>query len=102
MSFIPGGGANIFIANGQSQGFTFTWSSSGWHVTTFFQGEPQNTGASLALTSGDTRRYNDGTFSFDFSVMIICWIVTFYIILILNDLAFLHFQFTIYFAVSDG
>ena len=68
MSFIPGGGGNIFIASGQTQGFTFTWGSSGWQGNTFFQGQPLNTGAALSFTAGAVRRNNNGTFSFDFSI----------------------------------
>ncbi len=68
MSFIPGGGANIFIANGQSHAWVFTWNSAGWKGNTFFQAEPLNTGASLTFTAGAVRRNNNGTFSFNFSI----------------------------------
>ncbi len=67
MSFIPGGGANIFIASGQTQGWVFTWNSPGWQGNTFFQPEPLNTGASLTFTAGAVRRNNNGTFRFNFS-----------------------------------
>lgn len=68
MSFIPGGGANLFIANGATQNWIFTWGSSGWQGNTIFQGDAQNTGAGLSFTAGAIRRNNNGTFSFDFSV----------------------------------
>jgi hypothetical protein len=68
MSFIPGGGAGIFIASGQTQGFTWTWSGAGWQGNTFFEAQPLNTGASLAFTAGPVHRNNNGTFTFDFSI----------------------------------
>lgn len=85
MSFIPGGGANIFIASGVAQSFTFTWHGSGWKGNTFVQGQPLNTGASLAFTAGAVRRNNNGTFSFDFSIRNNGPNSTFYNVQISND-----------------
>jgi hypothetical protein len=68
MSFIGGGGANIFIASGQTHNWIWTWNNSGWQGNTFNQPEPQNTGASLRYSAGSVSRNNNGTFSFFHSI----------------------------------
>ena len=68
MSFIGGGGSNIFIADGQSQGWIFTWNNGGWQGDTFNEPQPLNTGASLAYSAGSVSLNNNGTYSFDWSV----------------------------------
>jgi len=67
MSFIPGGGSNIFIGNGVTQGWTFTWGSSGWQGNTFNEPQPLNTGASMSYTNESVSRNNNGTYAFSFS-----------------------------------
>lgn len=68
MSFIGGGGANIFIADGQSQGWTFTWSNAGWQGNNLNEPQPLNTGASLAYSAGSVSLNSDGTYSYSWSV----------------------------------
>lgn len=67
MSFIGGGGSNIFIGNGVTQGWTFTWNNGGWQGNTFNQPQPLNTGASMSYTNGSVSRNNNGTYSFSWS-----------------------------------
>ncbi len=68
MSFIGGGGANIFIGNGASQGWIFTWGGGGWQGNTLMEPQPLNTGADLAYTAGSVSLNNNGTFSFSWSL----------------------------------
>ena len=63
MSFIGGGGANIFIANGQTQGWVWTWNNGGWQGNTLLEPQPLNTGASLAYTAGSVALNSNGTYS---------------------------------------
>ncbi len=64
MSFIAGGGANIFIGNGVTQGWIFTWRNAGWQGNTFNQPQPLNTGASMSYTEESVSLNSDGTYSF--------------------------------------
>jgi hypothetical protein len=68
MSFIAGGGANIFIGNGQTQGWVFTWNNGGWQGDTFNQPQPLNTDASLTSSEESVSMNNNGTYSFSYSV----------------------------------
>ncbi len=68
MSFIGGGGSNIFIGNGATQGWNFTWGGGGWQGNTLMEPQPLNTGASLAYTAGSVSLNNNGTFSFSWTL----------------------------------
>lgn len=68
MSQIVGGGANLFIANGQTQNWIVTWHSSGWQGNTVIEAQPLNTGAELAYTEGSASLNSNGTFSFSVSI----------------------------------
>jgi len=68
MSSIFGGGSNIFIGNGVTQGWIFTWNDSGWHGNVLNEPEPLNTGASLAYNAGSVNRNSNGTYSYSWSV----------------------------------
>ena len=68
MSFIPGGGSSIFIGNGVTQGWVFTWGSGGWQGNTNFDPQPFNTGAALSEAAGSVNLNSNGTFSFGFSI----------------------------------
>jgi hypothetical protein len=68
MSSVFGGGSNIFIANGQNQGWIFTWNNAGWQGDNFNQPQPLNTGASLAYSAGSVSLNANGTYSYSWSV----------------------------------
>jgi hypothetical protein len=68
MSFIGGGGANIFIANGQTQGWVWTWNNGGWQGNTLIEPQPLNTGASLAYAEGSVSLNSNGSYSLSFSI----------------------------------
>lgn len=60
---------NIFIANGQSQGWVTTWNNSGWQGDTFIQPQPLNTGASLLYAGSESVSLNNhGQYSFGYTV----------------------------------
>lgn len=67
MSFIPGGGSNIFIAAGQTQFWVFTWGAGGWQGNTLIEPQPLGPGASLTCTPGDVHM-SGASYAFDFSV----------------------------------
>jgi hypothetical protein len=68
MSFVPNGGGNIFIGNGVTQGWVFTWGNGGWQGNTFFEPQPFNTGSAMSSAVGSATLNNNGTFSFSFSI----------------------------------
>jgi len=68
MSFIGGGGSNIFIGAHATQNWIWTWNNSGWQGNTFNEPQPLNTGAALAYTAGSASLNSNGTYSFSWSV----------------------------------
>lgn len=67
MSSIFSGGANIFIGNGATQGWTFTWSNSGWQGNVMNQPQPLNTGAAISYSNGVSSLNTNGTYSYSWS-----------------------------------
>jgi len=68
MSFIGGGGANIFIGANATQNWSFTWNNSGWQGNTLVEPQPLNTGASLEYTAGSVSLNSKGSYSFSWSL----------------------------------
>jgi hypothetical protein len=68
MSSIFGGGSNIFIGSGATQGWVFTWSGAGWHGNVITQPQPLNTGALMSYTDPSVSLNSDGTYSFSYTV----------------------------------
>jgi hypothetical protein len=68
MSSIFGGGSNIFIGNGVTQNWTFTWGGSGWQGNVLNEPQPLNTGAELSYSAGGVHLNSNGTFGYDWSV----------------------------------
>jgi hypothetical protein len=68
MSFIANGGANIFIADGTTQSWAFTWGNSGWQGDSINQPQPLNTDAALSYTDPTVSLNPNGTYSFSYSV----------------------------------
>ena len=68
MSSVFPGGANIFIGNGTTQGWIFTWNNGGWQGDTFNQPQPLNTGTSLSYSLPSVSMNNNGTYAFSWSV----------------------------------
>lgn len=67
MSFVPGGGSNIFIAPGQTQSFVFTWNNGGWQGNTLIQAQSLGQGASLVCAQSDVHM-SGASYAFDFTV----------------------------------
>jgi len=68
MSFIGGGGANIFIGAHATQNWTFTWNNSGWQGNTLVEPQPLNTGAALDYTAGSVSLNSNGAYSFSWTL----------------------------------
>jgi hypothetical protein len=68
MSFIPSGGALIYIERGMTQSWIFTWNNTGWQGNTLIQPMPLNYPASMAFAQGNVYLNTDDTYSFSFSV----------------------------------
>lgn len=68
MSSIFGGGSNIFIGNGATQNWVFTWNNGGWQGNVVNEPQPLNTGASLAYSAGSVHLNSNGTFGYSWSV----------------------------------
>ena len=68
MSFIASGGANIFIGNGVTQGWTFTFGNQGWQGNAFNEPQPLNTGASMSYSNEAVSLNSNGTYSFSYSI----------------------------------
>ena len=68
MSSIFSGGSNIYIGNGATQGWTFTWSNSGWQGNVMDQPQPLNTDAALSFTNATISKNSNGTYSYSWSV----------------------------------
>jgi hypothetical protein len=77
---------NIFIANGQSQGWITTWNNSGWQGDTIIQPQPLNTGASMVYEGTESISLNsNGQYSFTYTVKNNGPNSTFYNLQIAND-----------------
>lgn len=64
MSTIFPGGSNIFIGNGVTQNFVFTFNNQGWQGDMFNQPQPLNTDASMSYTDPSISLNGDDTYSF--------------------------------------
>ena len=64
MSGIVGGAGNVFIANGQTQGWTVTWNNGGWQGNMLLEPQPLNTGANISYSEGSVFLNSNGAYSF--------------------------------------